>query len=917
MLDAEAERLQALRDFAVLDTQPEERFDRLTALVAGLFDAPIALVSLIDEDRQWFKSRFGLAAPQTPRAWAFCDHAIKAGPHATLVVEDASADPRFAENPLVTGDPNIRFYAGATLTTASGHNLGTLCVIDREARPEPSPSDMRRLRAMANMVVDQLELTRATRALAEQKRLLELAESMSGVGRWRYDIASGRVDWSDEVYRIHGVDPAEFAPDLDLSLDFFLPEDRALAAVLVDRAMRCGEDYAFQLRLTRPDGALRHVSCKASCELDANGAVRALFGVFQDVTEQVSTLETMARSEARYRLLTENANDTVTRIDLNGRFHYVSPAVTAMTGYSVDELIGQPALDFIHPDDIARVQAAFRAAMAGQGSWQIEYRLIDKTGQIVWVEARPSLARDPATGEVVGVTDVIRDITEHRRLQEALERARADAEAATIAKSEFLANMSHELRAPLNGVLGFTDLLAASALDEAQRGYVERIVSAGRSLLGVINDILDFSKIEAGRLTIEQRPYDLRDVIGEVVELVGAANSTLDVALSTAIAPHLAPAYEGDEHRVRQILTNIVGNAVKFTRAGVARVSADVDGERLCIRVVDTGPGIPADRLDAIFDGFTQADSSVAREYGGTGLGLAISRSLARLMGGDLVLESVLGVGTTATLYLPNRPSQTVPSPTRSTMVRPEVRAPRPSQPRRAAKVMIVDDVEMNRELVQISLGQEGFDVAAFASAKAAIAALEAGEGFDVILMDVQMPEMDGLTATRHIRAMSGPARELPIIALTANALPEQAARCLAAGMTSHLAKPIDMPALIARLRDIEAPEPKRAEPAPVGEAPKDPLADLHRRYRAYLADLPREIADLMACEVVDVRTREVAALAHTVAGASGSFGFREVSDAAFALEALAKSALDGAASPKALDSAVEAFVAELTRAAA
>jgi len=260
---------------------------------------------------------------------------------------------------------------------------------------------------------------------------------------------------------------------------------------------------------------------------------------------------------------------------------------------------------------------------------------------------------------------------------------------------------------------------------------------------------------------------------------------------------------------------------------------------------------------------------------------------------------------------------QAVPARPRTTIVNPAASPPHAQSPRgRAMKIMIVDDVEMNRELVQISLDQAGFGVTAFASAKAAIAALEAGQGFDVILMDVQMPEMDGLTATRHIRAMSGPARDLPIIALTANASPEQAARCRAAGMTTHLAKPIDMPALIARLREIEKPEAEQSGPSPVGETPKDPLADLHRRYRAYLADLPREIAGMMACEIAEVRARDVAALAHTVAGASGSFGFTRVSDAAFALEALAKSALDGSASPGALDRAVETFVDELVRAA-
>jgi PAS domain S-box-containing protein len=1053
MSATEAERLRTLHDFAVLDTQPEERFDRLTTLAAALFNAPIALVSLIDQDRQWFKSRLGLDATETPRAWAFCDHAIKAGPNTTLVVEDATVDPRFADNPLVTGEPGIRFYAGATLTTASGSNVGTLCVIDKAPRDRPLQEDLNRLSVLARMVVDELELSRATKAVSEQKRLLELAEAMSGVGHWRYEIASGKIDWSDEVYRIHGVERGQFEPSPEAGLAFFLPEDLAQVSDLVERALAHGESYAFQLRLKRPDGEIRHVGCKASCELDGSGVTSAVVGVFQDVTEQVTRLAAIARSETRYRLLAENANDTVTEIDLSGRFLYVSPAVTAMTGYTPDEVIGRRSLDFIYADDILRVQEAFLRALDGQDTWRIEYRLVHKSGETIWVEARPSLARDPATGEVVGVTDVIRDITDRKAADAAvaasearyrlladnatdmvirfrpggavtfvtpasqkilgfepdeligrralewahpddletlrlymralrktdgvmpdpyqfrarhkdghwvwleghprmyfdpltgeavetqdamrdvtkrkalefeLERARADAEAAAAHKSEFLARMSHELRTPLNGVIGFTDVLAQSPLDPDQRLYVDRILSAGRSLLGVINDILDFSKIEAGQLAVEQRPYDLKTVIEEVVDLVEAANPDLQVALLHSWALEVEDAYLGDEHRVRQIVTNIVGNAVKFTREGAVTVTADIEDDQLRIVVTDTGPGIPADMLDMVFDGFAQADSSVARQYGGTGLGLTISRSLARLMGGELTLRSEVGVGTRVTLWLPNSPclAQVASASDDEPVAAPTAHA--------GLRVMVVDDVEMNRELVEIALGQGGHQVETFASARAAIAALEGGAGFDLILMDVQMPEMDGLTATRHIRTLPSPIRDIPIFALTASVLAEQATECRAAGMDDHVAKPIDMKALLARLdrikaeRDapqIDAPQidaPKAETPeaeAPAPEEPKpDPIAALRQRYVQYLGDLPRELVALMSSPDLAERSKGVAALAHAVAGTSGSFGFRQISDAAFRLEAIAKRIAAEEASDEGLLPAVEAFVTELPR---
>ena len=291
MVEFEQSRLQALLGYRVLDTPADPAFDRLTALAADLFDAPIALVSLIDDERQWFKSRVGLDACQTPRDQAFCAHAIQLDAGSVMVVEDAALDPRFAENPLVTGEPGIRFYAGAVLTSPGGYNLGTLCVIDTKPRPEGlSDRDAGRLRALAQVVIDELELARATRQAVEQRRLLALAETVSGVGHWRHVIKTGEVRWSDEVYRIHGVTRESFNPAYNEVVEFFAPEDRATVDALVMGAMATGEGYDFQMNLRRADGETRVVVSRAVCELDETGAVEAMFGVFQDVTDHVDAL---------------------------------------------------------------------------------------------------------------------------------------------------------------------------------------------------------------------------------------------------------------------------------------------------------------------------------------------------------------------------------------------------------------------------------------------------------------------------------------------------------------------------------------------------------------------------------------------------------------------------------------------------
>ena len=895
MSNSEVVRLKTLRDTGLLDTVPEEGFDRLTALAAALFDAPIALVSLIDEERQWFKSRVGLEATETPRAWAFCNHAIRQGPDTTLVVEDATADDRFADNPLVTGDPNVRFYAGATLTTSNGVNLGALCVIDRTPRSPPSSGDLDRLRILARMVVDEIELFQAKRSVVERGRLLELAEAMSGVGHWRFDIVDNHIVWSDEVYRIHGVERSSFNPNLGAGLAFYHPDDRDQVAAHVERAIADGVDYAFQHRLLKPDGEVRHVTCKAICDLDAHGRTTAIVGVFQDVTDQVRALETVERSEARYRLLTENANDLVTEMDRDGRFRYVSPAVKTVTGYEIDEAVGKIAMDFIHPDDHERVKLAFAQAIQGPGGWRIEYRIICKDGRTIWVEARPTISRDAASGQRTVVTDVIRDITDRKRaeahlaesesryrlladnasemisrckfggeitfltpgcrqvlgyepedligrrtldlmhpedkggvlayyadliargpnavsepfqfralhkdggwvwlegqpkvffdphtgapidmqdvvrdittrkaLEEELRHARADAETAAAVKGEFLANMSHELRTPLTSILGFSKLLAEQGgLEGEGRRYLQRVSDASQALLTTVNDILDFSKLEAGQVEIAPRPADPKGLIESALELL-APQADAKALFHSFEHADLPASVMVDDTRLRQILLNFASNAVKFTSHGGVTVKASYDHaeERLRCEVIDTGSGVPADRLDRLFKRFSQVDASTTRSHGGTGLGLAICKGLAEAMGGSVGASSIEGAGSTFWVELPC-PAVAVSYPTSSASAALEG-----AGDLAGLRMLIIDDNAGNRELVRIVLSPFGVDLAEASSGRDGVQRAQDAP-FDVILMDVRMPDLDGPSAALLIRQGDGPNRDAPIIAFTADA---------------------------------------------------------------------------------------------------------------------------------------------------
>jgi two-component system, sensor histidine kinase len=400
----------------------------------------------------------------------------------------------------------------------------------------------------------------------------------------------------------------------------------------------------------------------------------------------------------------------------------------------------------------------------------------------------------------------IRDETGRLAQMEAMEAARAAAEAANNAKSAFLAMMSHELRTPLNALMGSADLLARTDLDSRQASYVRMFTEAGQLMLALLNDVLDYSKIEAGQLELELAPFEPGRMLEELAGLWGPQAQARGLKLSVGpLPPGLPPALLGDGMRLRQILFNLVSNAIKFTAKGrvcVDSTAQEIDGDiQLEIRVSDTGIGIPQDRLASIFSPFVQADSSVTRRYGGTGLGLSIARSLARQMGGDLSVTSVEGKGSCFTLMVRLSPAQM----DQSAPDAPEASAVT------ALRVLAVDDNPLNRRILAAFL--ELWPVStSWATNGVEALDLLAQDRFDVVLMDVQMPVMDGLTATRRLRARGGPNRDVPVLALTANAREEDRQACLAAGMDDFLTKPIRPDALLEALSRVEA------QAAPGGE---------------------------------------------------------------------------------------------------
>ncbi len=528
---------------------------------------------------------------------------------------------------------------------------------------------------------------------------------------------------------------------------------------------------------------------------DRSGTILGAISHLRDVTERRAAEAAMAESEARYRLLAEHATDIIIQWDRAGALVYASPSCREL-GYEPPELVGRSLLDFIHPDDAEQLRQ--RIAIVAEDLPQAigernEQRVRCKDGHWAWLEGRPSIIRDDQ-GVPIGMVSQLRDVTDRRAMEDALMCKKAEAEAATVAKSEFLANMSHEIRTPLTGIIGFAGLLEELPhLPTKAKTFANRIVTASQTLLSVVNDVLDFSKIEAGQIELDPQPFEPEACLRETVELVQAQARNRGLTLRVEVRGELPAMVLADSSRLRQVLLNLLSNAIKFTAQGNVTVGVSylaANGGCLRIAVTDTGVGIPAAQTDRLFQRFSQVDGSISRQYGGTGLGLAICRGLAESMGGAIGVESKEGRGSTFWF--------TVAAPV-AELAAPAIIEAAEAWHSAPARILVVDDVAVNRELVSAMLGSFGHSLTeAGGGAEAVELALHTP--FDLILMDLQMPGMDGLAATRAIRAGSEANGSTPIVALSANVLPTHLDACREAGMDDHIGKPIDPADLLTKV---------------------------------------------------------------------------------------------------------------------
>lgn len=875
----EEDRLRALANYEILNTLSEDEFDRITRLATLICQTPVSLVSLLDEHRQWFKSRVGLDISETRRELAFCQYTIM--DNALFEVPDATKDERFEDNELVTGPTGIRFYAGYPLTDSQGYNLGTLCVIDwtprqlsddqktalellakevmtliTERRQKEELRNFEKLFQLSSDLIcvagtegyfkrinpalqkllgiyppevyrmsfyapihpddraatsenvarigagetiinftmrvksangeyryiqwvaspeprtmnffavgrDVTETYILEKNLEETRQMLEDTNRVARIGGWKIDMDDRGLYWSPVTKEIHGV-PADYQPELQSAINFYKEgESRNAITEAVTRALETGAGWDLELEVVTSPNSSRWVRAIGTAEM-AGGRCKRLYGTFQDIDEKKKTQLQISRSKAILRAFVTHAPAAVAMLDKE--MQYIAASQRWIEEYHLQETYtpGKSYYElfpFISEEGKMRHRRVLGGAVEHADEEAFSFPPFSSVQYQAW-EMRPWFE---LTGEIGGMMISTQNVTSLVSQREELKHAKIQAEQANIAKSEFLANMSHEIRTPLNGVIGFTDLVLKTKLSSVQQQYLTIVNQSAGALLNVLNDILDFSKIEAGKLELDIDRYDIFEMSAEATDIISYQVQNKGLEMLLDISPELPRFIWTDSIRLKQILINLLSNASKFTEKGEIELKIESLGclednhSKIRFSVRDTGIGIRPEKQQKIFEAFSQEDGSTTKKYGGTGLGLTISNKLLEMMNSRLQLCSKPGEGSVFFFDL------TVKSASGEPIIWEGLD--------RIKNVLVVDDNNHNREILQQMLLLKNIQSVPAKNGLEALQLLAAGNTFDAILMDYQMPLMDGLETIRKIRENFAAEAALPVLLLSSSSDNEQ-----------------------------------------------------------------------------------------------------------------------------------------------
>ena len=657
---------------------------------------------------------------------------------------------------------------------------------------------------------------------------------------------------------------------------------------LVFKASRGIEDI-YELTYIRTDGTRFPAVVSVTALRDAPGAIIGYLLIGTDNTARMLVEEEKQKSDQRLRdqqfytrSLIESNIDALMTTDPHGIITDVNKQMESLTGCTRDELIGAPFKDCF--TDPARAVAGIKRVLVEKSVTDYELTARTRDGKQTVVSYNATTFYD-RNRKLQGVFAAARDVTERKRVELELQQAKAIAESASRTKSDFLASMSHEIRTPMNAIMGIADLLAKTDLTPEQDRYVQIFRRSGDNLLNLLNDILDLSKVEASQLDLERTGFSLSDHLEKVIEMVSHRAEEKGLAVTCTIGPDVSNDLVGDPTRLRQVLLNLLGNAIKFTHAGAVALTVERRQDvsvptALRFTVTDTGIGIPHEKLSSIFERFTQADSSTTRRFGGSGLGLTISKRLVELMGGEIWVESEVGQGSTFAF--------TVPFEVRSGADL-EALAPvgvGPDAPLPALRILMAEDSVDNCAIAMAYLHDTPYRIDVAVNGAIACEMFTRGD-YDLVLMDRQMPVMDGLTATRTIRSWETTQQRsaTPIIALTASALKGDRETCLASGCTTYLSKPIKQDVLLRAIQEHAiARSPSLQDPASAAKRAIRAARRLAEQTPAYLENCRRDvIAMLAALDRADFDA--VIILGHNLRGSGGGFGIPAITDIGAGIE--------------------------------
>jgi two-component system, sensor histidine kinase and response regulator len=870
-------------------------------------------------------------------------------------------------------------------------------------------------------ITDITERKRLEDQLHHATESLNIAQTAAGVATFDFDFRRNSRICSDNFRELLGIPATTKLDDLNGLLAKVHPDDFAIVRSAPLETTAQSPSYHCEYRLLLDDGGERWIGEKARVSRGRTGDIDRIIGAIVDISDLKRTKAELGSVELRLERALRGMQDGLWEVDLLTNISWYGDGFADLLGYTVEELTNSRDhfMSLIHPDDIERVRLNLTNHLKHRTVYDVEGRVKHKAGHYEWIRARGQAER-AADGTPLRLAGGMQLITERKQAEQATLDAKLAAEAANRAKSSFLANLSHEIRTPMNGVIGMAQILAETALDNTQREYLDIIRGSAKALLSLLNDVLDLSKIEADRLELENVEFDLIHLLYETVAATALQTAAKGIELIVTIDADVPVQVRADPGRLRQVILNLIGNAVKFTHEGHITLSAsarvEVDRAALTIEVTDTGIGIPPDRLDRLFKSFSQIDSSTTRHYGGTGLGLSIVKRLAELMGGEVGVRSEVGQGSTFWVRVeidvakqqplreplglgrrvlivddvePSRDSlssklklyrfetvavasvdealdrvandppfdlvladelmpgkggldllnvlrtdsryQTIPlillslfgaehdathhdhrpdavglKPIRALLLAtlidqiltgktphvPTVKVVKQATPTfRGCKILLVEDNPVNQRVAQRTLQNLAAEVTIANNGAEALERI-ANTCFDAVLMDCQMPVMDGFTATRRIRDLerSRGGKRLPIIALTANVMSEDRDNCLAAGMDAHLGKPIEPAQVIDALsRYLKADVPTPAvDRAALRELTGGDLEFERELAETFVSSGDQCLAEIIAAlKVSDLET--VRKRAHALKGASANIHAAGLSQVASSLETAAR----------------------------